>query len=99
MAAAWAVGALLLPVLHKGYAVCSKCERDQALLCVSGSVDKTEGQVPVHLPHLSHPLVMKGTQEVTIESGEVRGLPSSTLVRLCHNPVPALQIVNESCDS
>lgn len=56
-----------------------------------GSVDKTEGQVSVHLSCLSLPLVMEGTQEVTIESGEVGSVAPGILVHLHtyihHNPV------------
>ena len=74
--------ASLSPVLHEGDTVCCECECDQTLLCVCGPVDKTEGQVLVHLLCLSHPLVMEGTQEVTIESGEVGGLAPGILVHL-----------------
>ena len=56
-----------------------------------GPIDKTEGQVSVHLSCLCLPLVMEGTQEVTIESGEVWSVAPGILVHLHtyihHNPV------------
>ena len=71
------------PVFHKGDAVCCKCQCDQALLCVCGSVDKTEGLVLVYLLDIRRSSIMEWTKEVTVESGEVRGLPPSILVHLC----------------